>query len=117
MEPIYDQSLRLRQIRHRGRHRVAAQPLQPTNPLEAIHDHETPARRHNDDRDLLAALRQRADQPLLAVRIPPPQAFVAQVELVKLELHLQAASLEQGSIWSCTPKEGSLPISSDSSVT
>ena len=78
---------------HHRFHRVSAQLLQRRNPLVAINDH-VPIRLafHRDHHDgrLLAALRQRCQQPPLPSRLAHTQMLPTPVELMKLQLHRQA---------------------------
>lgn len=87
---VEDQGFRLVHRPHRGLDRVATQSPQGAHTLVAVDHHEAAplARRHHHDRDLLAPLGQRAQQPSLLLRPPHPQCLVALVELVELQLQV-----------------------------
>lgn len=74
----------------RGQDGVATQAPQGAHTLVPVDHHEALrlVRRHHHDRDLLPALGQRPEQPSLLLRPAHPQALVAQVELVKLQLQV-----------------------------
>jgi hypothetical protein len=85
-----------RGLAHRPYHRfhcVPAQLLQRRDPLVAVDDH-VPIRlvfsRHDHNGRLLAALRQRCQQPPLPSRLAHTQMLPAPIELMKLQLHRQA---------------------------
>ena len=74
-------------------HCVPAQLLQRGDPLIAVDDH-VPIRRafsrHDHNRRLLTAVRQRRQQPPLPSRVVHAQMLPPPVELMKLQLHRQA---------------------------
>lgn len=87
---IHEQRLSLRHRPHHRQHRVPPQAAQGTDPPEAV-DHDVATRllrhRHHHDRHLLPDLRQRPQEPSLEITAPHAQPFVAQVELMKLQIH------------------------------
>jgi hypothetical protein len=89
---------------HHYFHGVPPQLFQCRDPLIAIDDYvavRLAFHRHHDDGHLLAAFRQRRQQPPLPSRMAHAQMLPAPVELMKLQLHRQAeckVSLVGGSI-------------------
>ena len=78
---------------HRGLHRVLAQLLQRSQALVAVnHQVALLSHRHHHDGDLLTTLGQRGQKTALTLRTARPQSLVAQVQLVKLQLHRSRAS-------------------------
>lgn len=78
---------------HHRFHRVPPQLLQRRDPFVAVDDHiavRLTFRRHHHDGRLLAAFRQRDQQPPLPRRVTHPQVLPTPVELMKLQLHRQA---------------------------
>jgi len=90
---VGQERLRFRDRPHHRRHRVPAQPAQSTQPPVPV-DHHIAAwllrQCHHHDRHLLAALRQRPQQPALRLRTPHAQRLVAQVELMDLKLQCRS---------------------------
>ncbi len=95
--PVEHQSLRVTELPHRRAHRVVAEPAQGGDALEAV-DYLVPVRLARDcndhDRHLLSRVGQRRQQLSLPFGMTRPQVFVAQVQLMELEIHpiLQARS-------------------------
>lgn len=87
---VEHQGLRFVHRPDRGLDGVATQPSQSTHPLVPVDHHEAVrlARRHHHDRDLLAPLGERSQQPPLLLRPPYSQNLVAQVELMELQLQV-----------------------------
>lgn len=87
------QGARLAQIPKRRSHRVLTELPQGAHPLKPVDDQIPPGHRvfHHHNRDLLAHLRQRAQQPTLLLGSAYAQPIVAQVDLVKLQV--QASSV------------------------
>lgn len=94
------QGFRLAQVPQRRSHRVLSELPQGAHALEPVDDQIPPWIRagYHHDRDLLADLRQRAQQPALFLGPAHAQRLVAQIELV--ELQLQAPSVVvTGRVW------------------
>jgi len=91
---VEHQGFRLVHRPDRGLDGVASQPSQGAHTLVSVDHHEAVrlARSHHHDRDLLAPLRQRPEQPSLLLRPPYPQGLVAQVELMEFQLQVTPAA-------------------------
>ena len=85
----------------RGFDRVPAELFQRGHALVAI-DHQVtvrwPGGHHNDGR-LLAAIRQRRQQPALPVRLADSQMFPSPVQLVKLQVHRCLLGIQYAGDW------------------
>ena len=82
-----DERLRLGHLPHDGRHRVAVEATQAADALVAIHHDVHRGRGHDHDRGLLPRVGQRRQEPALARRLAHPQPFIAQIQLMKFQLH------------------------------
>lgn len=107
---VEHQGFRLVHRPDRGHDGVATQAPKGAHALVPVDHHEAArlACRHHHDRDLLASLGQRPEQPSLLLWPPHPQGLVAQVELVELQLQVTLARSPPG--WSA-PRGLSLPES------
>ena len=91
---------------------------QRRDPLVAIDDHVAVRLafcRHHHDGRLLAALRQRRQQPPLPRRMAHPQVLPTPVELVKLQLHRQteckrSLADDQYARIKCAPASSAAPV-------
>src|SRR5882724_177564 len=91
-QPIQHERFGLAQIPARGADQILPEPAQCSHALVAIHQHEPvgPLAVHDDDRHLLADLRQRPHQLAFRLGLVRPELLVAQVQLVQLDVHAAA---------------------------
>lgn len=82
-----DQRLTLRHLPRDCHDRIALQPAQTADPFVAVHDDVPRARRHDHNRHLLACVSQGGQEPSLPSRLAHTQPLVAQIQLMKFELH------------------------------
>jgi hypothetical protein len=89
VEPLpEDQGVGFRHLPGHGLHGVPVQPLQAVDALIPIdHDLRAAAGGDHHDRHLLADVGERGEQPPFTSRLAHPQVLVAQIELVKFEVH------------------------------
>jgi hypothetical protein len=80
---------------HRG-DGVAVQPAQAADAFVAIHHHVERISGHDHDRHLLAGVGERSQQTPLPRRLADTKPFVAQIQLVKFEVHGQVRHPHDG---------------------
>jgi hypothetical protein len=101
------QSFGLAHVPHHGVDRVAAQLLKRGDALVAVND-QVPATGfgNDDDRDLLAGLSQRSEEPPVARRVAHPEVLQAAVQLMKLEGLRHGSEYAAPGDWSFAAKRG-----------
>ena len=88
--PVQHKCLGFVHVPNRSSHRVVPKALQRPYPLVAVDNQESVglfSQRNDHDRNLLAPFGERSQQPPLALRAADAKPFVAQVELVELQVH------------------------------
>ena len=93
--PVQYQGLGFVHVPNRGMYRIVPEALKRPDPLVAVDDQEPVRifRQANDDNgNLLPSVGQGRQQPPFALRASPSKPFVAQIELVKLEIHVTSPS-------------------------
>lgn len=99
-----------------GLHGVVVEALETAHPFVPIDHHvRGVGPGHHDDRHLLARVGQRGQQPSFAGRMADPQVGVAEVELVKFQIHrrrlVRKGDCLTAPIGSCAAFRGSQPVS------
>ena len=92
-----DQRLRLGHLPHDRGHGVAVQATQAADAFVAIHHDVRRGGGHDHDRGLLPGVGQRRQEPALARRVAHPQPLIAQIQLMKFQLH--GPSVRRGRLW------------------
>jgi hypothetical protein len=108
-----NQGLRLRHLPKDTSDAVAVQALETAHTLVAVHEHVRLGAAYDDNRHLLAGVRERGQKTPLALRLPHPQRFVATVELMEFQIHAGLPRRDHAAmsrIWSCAAFPGSLPL-------
>ncbi len=82
-----DQGLRLRHLPRHGGDEIAVQLTEAADAFVAVDDHVRRASHHDHDRHLLSGVRKRRQQPPLSRGLAHAKPLVAQIQLVKFQLH------------------------------
>jgi hypothetical protein len=93
--PVQYQGFGFVHVPNRGAHHIVPEALKRPDPLVAVDDQEPVRifRQANDDNgNLLPSVGQGRQQPPLALRASHPKPFMAQIELVKLQIHVTSPS-------------------------
>lgn len=112
--PVQNQGLGFPHGPHRDLDRVLAQPLERPHPFVPVDHHKSvPLDRHHHDGDLLTVLRQGRYEPAFTLRTAYSQSLVAQIQLVKLDLHGPSVPPARWACtgWSVTPCPQKRPLS------